>query len=103
VRWSSIPGAGRRGRAGGRASPHPFQALHRSLLTGNEKVSAGDVVGGEMAEDFRELVTECFASIGAAMAETALSVATRSRSGSINGQQSERTVLPDERSSVAWS
>jgi len=53
VRRSSIPGAGRRGHAGGRASLHPFQALHRSLLTGIEKVSAGDVVGAGMAEDIQ--------------------------------------------------
>jgi len=43
----------------------------RSLLTGIEKVSAGDVVGAEMAQDIRDLVLECFASIDAAMAETA--------------------------------
>ena len=57
----------------------------RSLLTGIEKVSAGDVVGAEMAEDIRELVPECFASIGAAMAELLVSLTTRSRKRILNG------------------
>ncbi len=37
---------------------------HACVLTGIDKVSAGDVVGAEMAEDIRQLVPECFASIG---------------------------------------